>query len=79
MLIFFIACLDAAPMYHPCYPCGAHVPRWLDFSWAIHFVPGGAKGVPLKSWILWSCSWADRLALVVDVHNMFKVSSAWSP
>ena len=64
-------------MYHPCWPCGAHVPHWLDFSWAIHFVPGGARGVALKSCTPWSCSWADRFGLILDMHKMFKVSSAW--
>ena len=65
-------------MYHTCCRCGAHVPRWLDFSWAMHLVPGGARGVALKSWIPWSYSWADSFGLILDVCSMLRVSSAWS-
>ena len=65
-------------MYHPCWPWSAHVPHWMDFLWAMYFVPGGANGVVLKSSMPCSCSWAERFGLILDVCNMFNVSSAWS-
>ena len=63
-------------MYQPSIPRNAQVPRSDGFSWMRTAVPGGARGVELKSKA--PCSWAcaERLGFMRDGRRRFRVRTA---
>ena len=65
-------------MYHPSWPLGAQLFLIVGLRWTITFVPGGAKGVALKSNKPWSCACADREGFILDGRSRFSVTMAWS-
>ena len=68
----------AGPRYQPSTACGAHDARLVMASYINALVPGGARGVLLKSNAPSSISYADFDGSVRDVLNMFRVISAWN-
>ena len=65
-------------MYQPISPFGLHVSRYDGFRCAITFVPGGARGILLKSKFPKRYACADKVGLHLAERNRFNVISACS-
>ena len=51
---------------------------WLEAaSWIKTMVPGGARGVALKSKLLFMAEWAERLGFVREERSRLRVMTAW--
>ena len=64
-------------MYHPSVPLYAQLLRAIGCSCAIIFVPGGARGVLLKSNVPCNCAYTDNLGLMREGRRRFNVMIAW--
>ena len=64
-------------MYHPSAACVEKEGRVEDNLWTKTLVPGGERGVALKSKFLLMDAWAERLMFVWEDWSMLSVISAW--
>ena len=68
----------AGPMHQPSFPCGAQLSRVAGSSHVSALVPGGARGVSLKSKSPNESAWADFRGFILDVRSKFSVKVACS-
>ena len=73
----FCGIYSGGDLDHPLTPWGSHVGIWLDFSWTMIFVPGGASGTLLKLKITFSCYSTDFWLLGLEFSKRFRVRVAW--
>eukprot|EP00957_Ditylum_brightwellii_P043806 3321921-Ditylum_brightwellii.AAC.1 len=66
------------PRYQPSTPCGDQELCLSGSSKISTLVPGGARGVLLKSCMLLRWAWAERRGLDLDVQSKLRVSWACS-
>jgi hypothetical protein len=66
----------AGPVYQPSVAWGDQVVRWDGLSWTRTRMPGGARGVRLKSKIPLSCAQEESLGLRREPRRRFKVMRA---
>ena len=64
-------------MYHPSTACVEKEGRVEDDLWTKTFVPGGERGVALKSKLPLMAEWAERLGFVREDRSRLIVMTAW--
>ena len=64
-------------MYHPLTVC-VEKEGWVkDYLWTNTLVPGGARGVAIKSKFLLMDAWSERHGLVWEYLSRLRVITAW--
>ena len=63
-------------MYQPSTACVENEGRLKAASWTKHLVPGGAKGIALKSKLLFIAAWAEILGFVQEEQSRLRVRTA---
>ena len=64
-------------MHQPSTACVEKEDRLEDASWTKTLVPGGARGVVLKSKFLLMAKWAERIGFVREYRRILRVIMAW--
>ena len=64
-------------MYHPSAACVEKEGRVEDNLWTKTLVPGGARGVALKSKFLLMDAWSERLGVLREDRSRLIVITAW--
>ena len=64
-------------MYHPSTACVEKEGQAEKDSWTKTLVPGGARGVALKSKFLLMDAWAESLGFVREYRSRLIVITAW--
>ena len=64
-------------MYHPSTAFVEKEGRVEEYSWNKTLVPGGAKGVALKSMFPLMAAWAERLGFELENWSRLRVITAW--
>ena len=64
-------------MYHFSTACVEKKGRVEENSWTKTLVPGGARGVALKSKFPLMAAWSERLGFVQEDQSRLRVITAW--
>ena len=64
-------------MYQPPTACMDKEGQVEDNSWTKTLVPGGARGVALKSKFPLMAAWSERLGFVQEDQSRLRVITAW--
>ena len=51
--------------------------RLEDALWIKNLVPGGARGVALKSKLTFMAAWAEKLGFVREERSILRVMTSW--